>query len=317
MNVVAVDLGGTSLRVGLLSQERVLWKCKVPTEASRGRDYVVSRIGDLIESALQVSERLGLPVGGIGVGLPGPVNPDTGIVDSPPNLPGWQQVPLRDLLAERFPLPVYVNNDANSAALGEWLYGAGRGYTHMVYVTISTGIGAGVVSNGILLTGASGGAAEIGHMCIQADQGELCACGRQGCFEAYASGKAMVRFAKQRLSQVGAGSSLLHSYDQVTPKEIAQTALAGDRVAEEVLQRVRRYLAVGLANTLTLYDPEILIIGGGLTNLWSQLIAPVLPKMRELTLSTNACRLPVVTPELADDAGLVGAAALVAYGSKS
>ncbi|MGI6358687.1 MAG: ROK family protein [Bacillota bacterium] len=313
MSIVAVDLGGTNLRVGLLRRERVLWKRQIATEAERGKEHIISNMSRLIRLAMQESRRLSDQVEGIGVGLPGPVNPATGVVDSPPNLPGWEQVPLGDLLTRQFSLPVYLNNDANAAALGEWLYGAGQGYEHLVYVTISTGIGGGVISSGVLLTGASGGAAEIGHMCIQAVQGVPCGCGREGCFEAYASGNAMVRYAQEKLSRAEAASSLLHGLEPLTPKEIGQAAAAGDLLAGQVLERCRRYLAVGLANVLTLYDPQVLILGGGLTNLWSQLIVPVLPEMRRLTFAANAEHLAVVRPALEGDAGLVGAAALVSY----
>lgn len=312
MNVIGVDLGGTNLRVGLLQGEQVLWKLSWPTEAAQGQDHVIERMSELIALALEESQRLQQPVAGIGIGCPGPVNPFTGEVDSPPNLPGWQVVPLRDLIGARFSLPTYVNNDANSAALGEWLYGAGQGHDHLVYVTISTGIGAGVVSEGTLLIGASGAAAEIGHMCVQAVDGEWCACGRQGCLEAYASGTSMVRRMNQRLA-ASPHSSLLRGMGGITPREIAWAAEQGDQLAEGIMADSRRFLGVGLANTVTLYDPSVLILGGGLTNLWSELVEPAVADMRRLTFAAHAEQLLVTRPGLGDDAGLIGAAALVTY----
>ncbi len=312
MICLGVDLGGTNLRVGLLGGAQVLWKRSVPTEAWRGKEYVLSTMSALIEAALSQARDSGYPVAGIGVGMPGPVNPFSGIVNSPPNLPGWGQVPLRDLLADRYRMPVHVNNDANSAVLGEWLYGAGRGHQHLVYVTISTGIGGGVVSEGTLLVGAAGGAAEIGHICLQAQDGAPCSCGRTGCFEAYASGTAMVRVAKARLAQAGANSQL-HAAPEISPATIARAASHGDALALGVLQQSRFYLGVGLANVLTIYNPAVLILGGGVTNLWDELVAPALTAMRNLTFAPGASSLLVTPPTLGPDAGLVGAAALVTY----
>lgn len=311
MICLGVDLGGTNLRVGLLDRAQVLWKRSVPTEAWRGKEHVLEAMTDLVAEGLAEARSSGAPVAGIGVGLPGPVNPFTGIVSSPPNLPGWGDVPLRDLLASRFSLPVHVNNDANAAALGEWLFGAGRGHQHLVYVTISTGIGGGVVSEGTLLIGAGGGAAEIGHICLQAQHGAPCGCGRSGCFEAYASGTAMVREAKSRLA-IADAASLLQA-GEISPAAIAQAAAQGDALALGVLAQARLYLGVGLANVLTLYNPAVLILGGGVTNLWDELIEPALLEMRRLTFAPNVNSLLVTQPTLGPDAGLVGAAALVTY----
>ena len=309
---LGVDLGGTNLRVGLLDGAEVLWKRAVPTEAGRGKNHILETMNALIEAALSQARNWGHAVAGIGVGMPGPVNPFNGVVSSPPNLPGWGQVTLRDLLADRFRVPVHVNNDANSAALGEWLYGAGKGHQHLVYVTISTGIGAGVVSEGTLLIGAAGGAAEIGHICLQAEGGAPCSCGRSGCFEAYASGTAMVREAKRRLAETGA-SSQLAAATEISPATIARAALQGDVLAMGVLEQARFYLGVGLANALAMYNPAVLILGGGVANLWEELIAPALTTMRRLTFAPDVGSLLVTPPTLGPDAGLVGAAALVTY----
>lgn len=313
MSVIGVDLGGTNLRVGLLQGDQVLWKRALPTEAARGPGFIVERICELIGAALQASREIGQLVVGVGIGCPGPVNPFIGQVDNPPNLPGWEQVPLRDLLASRFCLPIYVNNDANSAALGEWLYGAGRGHDHVVYVTLSTGIGGGVVSERTLLIGAHGGAAEIGHICLQAVAGEGCSCGRRGCFEAYASGTAMVRRTQERLLAANTKPSLLREVASITPKEIAWAAGQGDELAAGIMAESQYYLAVGLANVLTIYNPSVLILGGGLTNLWSELVAPAVEAMRRLTFAPGAAELLVTRPQLGEDSGLIGAAALVTY----
>lgn len=310
--VIAIDLGGTNLRVGLLRAEHVLWKQTVPTGAADGQQAVIRRMCELIAAALQAAEQMTLPVAGIGVGSPGPVNPFTGVVDRPPNLPGWEQVPLASLIGARFALPVYLNNDANAAALGEWRYGAGRGHNHLVYVTLSTGIGGGVVSDGTLLLGSAGGAAEIGHICLQAVGGEPCGCGRSGCFEAYASGTALVRRAQAHLQRAQAPSRL-SELPELTPQAIAQVAGQGDWLASRLLAETIHYLAAGLASVLAVYDPAVLILGGGLTNLWSELIAPAVQAMHRLTFAPGAERLLVTRPQLGDDAGLIGAGALVDY----
>jgi glucokinase len=227
-------------------------------------------------------------------------------------LPGWDHVPLADLLLTEFCLPVSLNNDANAAALGEWLYGAGRGHHNLVYVTISTGIGAGVICNDTLLVGAHGSAAEVGHLCLQAVGGEPCGCGRLGCFEAYASGTGMVRRTRERLAG-SQESSVLRAQTKITPQRIAEAARQQDQFAQAIIQETTECLGIGLANVLSLYDPSVLVLGGGLTNLWSELVAPAVSAMRRLTFAPNADHLLVTRPVLGDDAGLIGAGALVSY----
>src|SRR5512136_2574885 len=189
--VIAVDLGGTQIRVALSDLEgQFLRRVACPTEAAQGQEAVLRRLVARIQEVRQ-----GIPdkdILGVGIGSPGPVDALAGLIISPPNLPGWEEVPLRDVLEQRLSLPVRLANDANAAALGEWAFGKGRGRQNVAYVTISTGVGGGVIAEGRLLLGHRGLAAEVGHMTLQSD-GPRCNCGNYGCWEALASGTAIAR----------------------------------------------------------------------------------------------------------------------------
>lgn len=316
MAVIGVDLGGTRLRVGLVFGTKILARYEVLTEAQLGFDHVFNNMLGLTQQALEYAQEQGWGVSGLGIGSPGPLDSRSGVILSPPNLPGWDNVPLASLLAAHTRLPVALDNDANAAALGEWLHGAGQGCNNLVYVTISTGIGGGVIAEGRLLRGESGGAAELGHINIQAIGGAPCACGKTGCLEAYASGTGIVRRTLELLAQ-GAEPSVLHRAGELNPKSIAQAASQGDKVSIRVLSEASHYLGVGLANILTLFNPKMLILGGGLTALQEQLILPAIDVMKQHVFGTLAANLLIAAPALGADAGLIGAAALVDYPGKA
>nr|WP_210311573.1 ROK family protein [Rhizobium leucaenae] len=306
---LAFDLGGTELRAALVDSEGSLLSFSaVPTHAAGGPAAVIQQIELLAASALAEMPDL-VPVG-IGIGAPGPLDPEAGIVIAPPTLAGWYEVPLADILSSRFQLPVRLENDANAAALGEWRYGAGRGARSMVFVTVSTGIGGGVIVDGRTLHGRRGLAAEIGHMTITSE-GERCFCGAIGCFEAVASGTALGRRATARTRQSD-GSMLrkLSADGEVTGRHVVDAARNGDALALELLSAEARWLGIGFTNLLHLYSPDILVMGGGISHGFYLLHDTIVATVRERAMPAYR-DVPIVPAQLGRHAGLIGAASLI------
>ncbi|AYG62008.1 ROK family protein [Rhizobium jaguaris] len=306
---LAFDLGGTELRAALVSDKGSLLSFSVvPTHAAGGPAAVVQQIELLASTVLAQTPDLS-PVG-IGIGAPGPLDPEAGIVIAPPTLAGWYEVPLADILSSRFQLPVRLENDANAAALGEWRYGAGRGARSMVFVTVSTGIGGGVIADGRILHGRRGLAAEIGHMTITSE-GERCFCGAIGCFEAVASGTALGRRATARTQQFD-GSALrqLSADADVTGRHVVEAARKGDVQALELLQAEARWLGIGFTNLLHLYSPDILVMGGGISHGFDLLQEAMTTTIHDRAMPAYR-DVPIVPAQLGRHAGLIGAASLI------
>ena len=305
--VAAVDLGGTNLRVALVARDgRLVWRKSTPTLAQEGEKAVFERLVSALRDA--VGQAGGRQVVGMGIGIAGPVRQPEGIVASTPNLRGWDNVPLKSLLESRFSFPIRIENDANLAALGEHRYGAGRGTRHMIYITVSTGIGGGVISCNKLLNGADGFASEIGHIKVMLD-GPKCNCGGRGCVEALASGSGMVMRAQEA---IGAGrASLLAGADHITTEMVIEAARRGDSVARGVVDTAINALGHGIASLLHLFNPEMVVIGGGVSQSWDQVIAPVIPRVAQLVMMPEfARRVRIVRAQLGDAPVLLGAAAL-------
>ena len=248
----------------------------------------------------------------IGVAAPGPIDARSGVVTAPPNLPGWENVPLAKLIHEEFGLTAYLENDANAAALGEHRFGSGRGCRHMVYVTASTGIGGGFIFDGRLYTGATGGAAEVGHMTLVPD-GPLCGCGNRGCLEALASGSAIAREARRHIERgVPTLIAELAGGDpgRITAKLVAEAADQGDREANAILDLAMGYLGVGVANLVNLLNPELMVIGGGLAKMGDRLFDPVRRAIDLRAFPSAAQAVELRPAQLGDDVGLLGAAAV-------
>lgn len=312
--VIAVDLGGTQIRAAACDlQGRFLRRAEHPTKAEEGLEAVLVRIVGLVEEV-----RAGLPkdrVLGVGVGSPGPVDPLAGVIISPPNLPGWYEVPLRSLLEERLGLPVRLANDANAAALGEWAFGAGRNYRNIAYVTISTGIGGGIIADGRLLLGHRGLAGEVGHMTLW-PEGPRCNCGNYGCWEALASGTAIAREGAEavRSGRAPILSRLVEGVaERVDAKLVGEADAQGDEAAAEIIRRAAEYSGVGVANLLHLYSPEIVLIGGGVSRLGERLFGPIRRVARERVMPPYR-DVPILPAALRGDAGLLGAVALFLEG---
>jgi glucokinase len=301
---IAVDVGGTHIRVAVYPTEGIepLQVKRIHTTGKK--ETPADRLIDLIAELWPKGDR----VRAIGVAAPGYLDPKVGIVILAANIPGWVNFPLREKLQEKFGVPVLLGNDANLAALGEWRYGAARGYHNVLYLTISTGIGGGVIINDNLLLGQRGLAAELGHLTVL-PEGPMCGCGHRGHLEALASGPAIARYAKEQLA-LGV-PSILKIDPPPTAYDVSIAAQAGDALAKEAFTYAGHYLGIGVANLLATFNPSIIVLGGGVSHSGALLIDPMKASLERNILSPEYTRdLSIVTAELGDDAGLVGALAL-------
>ncbi|MCK5635578.1 MAG: ROK family protein [Anaerolineales bacterium] len=310
LGIIAVDFGGTNIRAAYFPspQPPPTSQTKIATLASEGPDSVITRLIQAIESQIpedDVELR-------IGIGAPGPLDPRNGVVLSSPNLVGWTNIPLRDQISEHFGVPVFIGNDANVAALGEWGFGAGQGTNDMIYLTISTGIGGGVIADGRLLLGARGLAGELGHLTIDAN-GPTCGCGLKGHIEALAAGPAIARNATARLksSHISTLKNTLSSKGKITSLDIGKAANAGDELALSVIEEAGIRIGHHLADLAHAFNPEVFIIGGGVSLLGDLLFEPIKRSLHEHIMDPAYLDgVRVLPAELGDDAGLVGAMVL-------
>ena len=315
--IVGVDIGGTKLSVGVVPAEggtpRAL--TSEATRPERGGVDVVDRVCAMIRgSVTRLIEEEGVREGnivGIGIGSPGPLNRQSGVVINTPNL-GWQDFPLRDLIVERTGMSAVLDNDANCAIYGEWWQGAGRGFRKLVGVTIGTGIGGGIVIDGEIFHGASDAAGEIGHMTVNF-AGRKCKCGNYGCLEAYASGPNIAARAVEGL-EAGSRSLLTDLVDgdlaRITAATVYEAVVLGDAHANEVMSDTAKLLAVGVANLINLLNPEAVVIGGGVTLAGPHLLDPLAAEVRRRAFRSASDACAILPGELPDTAGVIGAAGI-------
>ncbi len=307
--VIGVDLGGTQIRAGLLTPEgELVRRTATLTRPQEGVDSVIQRIVAQIQRVMQGVES---QVIAIGVASPGAIDVQKEIVRFSPNLSDWRDVPLAQRLRDMLGLPVCVGNDANLAALGEYLFGAGKGVDHLVYITVSTGIGGGIIINGRLLVGAHGYAAEIGHHTV-AEGGPVCKCGNVGCLEAVASGTAIAREARKVVAEER--PTLLRDLCEgdiwrIDARMVALAAQQGDPVAREILHRAGHYLGVGILNLLHIFNPRRVILGGSVMKAGAFITEPMWAVLRERAGSMYLEDFDIVDAALGDDVGILGAAA--------
>lgn len=308
---LAFDLGGTNLRCAIVtadgeihSEERAL------TEGERGVDVVIEHIAMLIEQvASQGSLASDVPVG---VAAPGPLDPNTGIVRFSPNLAGWTNVPLRSRLEDLTGRKVHLGNDANSAALGEFYFGSARDAQHLVYIALGTGVGGGVISNGRLIDGINGLGGELGHTCVNLD-GPRCSCGASGCIEAYCSGWAIARDGLA-LVLSGRGNTIRDAAanpDDIDARAVSEAASRGDQGALLILERAGHALGAGLASFANVFNPEMIVIGGGLARIGDALLAPAELAFRAYALPAISEAITITASSLGTRTGIYGAAAIV------
>jgi glucokinase len=308
MPVLAIDIGGTKLAAGVVDAAgRILARGEVPTLATEGPARVLERIAGLGKDLLGSSKVSVGAVHRIGVGCAGPVDRLAGLVLNPPNLPGWTRVALADHLRQAFGLPVILENDANAAALGEFRYGAGQGARSLVYLTVSTGIGGGIVLDGKIWHGLKDAAGEIGHMTI-VPNGPRCGCGSRGCLEAMASGPSIARRAREALAS--GRSSRLGEVPSLTAADVVRLARVGDEVAREVWEGTVRYLSLGVVAAIMILAPERVVIGGGVTEAGEFLFEPLRREVRGRVKLAPMESVPILPAALGRDVGILGAAAV-------
>ncbi len=307
---LGVDLGGTKILTAVAnSNGKMLSRDHSITPATKGHEAVIQSILESIGRALDKAGIATSELSAIGVGAPGLSNPETGILFTSPNLPGWRDVPLREIIEKELGKKTFLINDANAAALGELYFGAARGTRNFIYVTISTGIGGGIVIDGKIYTGTLGTAGEVGHMTID-DDGPVCNCGNRGCWETLASGTALAREARHRIKE-GAKTSILDytggDMDNVTAEVIQKAAQQGDALAGELIARTGYYVGVGLANLINLFNPELIVIGGGLSHIGDMLFEPAFKVAKERAFEKAYQAVRFAPAELGRNSGVLGA----------
>ena len=318
---LAMDWGGTWNRIAVVDRQgEMLWQSRLPNAPGADKEQLLAGGAGLIEQAREWCGSR--PIAGLGIAVAGPVDAATGALLDPPNLAALNGVSLKALWEPDLGFPVRIGNDANLAALGEYRYGAGlearrqqNTATTLVYVTVSTGIGGGVIDRGRLFLGANGMAAEIGHQVVdRSSNAPRCKCGLQGCLEALASGTAIARIARQRAAAPGANSALSRqAAGQITAETVFEMSGQGDALAQEIVETAVQTLAVGLVNVLHLYNPDLLVMGGGVSaGLVRQGLLPQLNTLLlERAMSEGHRNFRLVPSRLGDAAGIRGAAALV------
>jgi glucokinase len=312
---IGVDVGGTKVAAGLVdSAGEITYQTRIPmvaTDGTAGLAAVTCAI-DSVRAAIDPKDELKSLIAGIGICAPGPLDPRTGVVINPPNLPGWRDFPLAGLVSKAYRLPVRVDNDGNAAALAEAIWGAGQGYRNIFCATIGTGIGTGIVLDGRIYHGRTGAAAEGGHNTIDY-RGPRCACGKLGCIEALASGPAIARRASEKIA-AGRASSILElaggRADHITGEMVGRAYVAGDALAKEVLEETAMYLTVWLGNIVDLLEPDVMIIGGGAASMLKPFFGEIRSRLPSWCINSHCQEIPLVTAHYGADAGIAGGAAL-------
>lgn len=305
--VVGVDLGGTKIAAALFDGDgRLLGRDRMETAGAETAQEVVRRMVQLVEHVAD-----GRSLSGVGLASPGAVDSKRGIVLHGTNLPEWNNVPLKMWMEEALDTEVQVVNDANAAAWGEYVSGAGKGSENMVYVTFSTGIGAGVVLDGKLLLGTHSFAGELGHVIVD-PAGPVCSCGNRGCWETFASGTAIRDYALRLLNGKPSiiGDIAASSGEEVSAKHVFEAQKRGDSIAKEVIERTMDYMALGLANAVHTFNPDRIVIGGGVSKALESLLQSLRERTERRVMQPYRQTYELVPAVLGDDVGLVGAAAL-------
>jgi glucokinase len=309
---VGVDVGGTKVAAGLVNAEgEIASQIRVPMVSN---DTAEAGLNAVLLAIDQIAPGGDAAISGIGICAPGPLDPETGIVLNPPNVPCWRDFPLAAAVRDVHRVPVKVDNDANAAALAETRWGAGRGYKNLFYATIGTGIGTGIILDGKIYHGRTGSAGEGGHVSIDY-RGPICRCGKPGCIEIVASGTAIARRAREAIGS-GRGSSMIElaggNVPAITGEIVGKASDNGDPLAREILSETIEMLALWLSNMVDLFDPEIIVIGGGATAMLRRFFDQLRDRVPELAVNPRANEAPIVQARYGADAGIAGGAALCA-----
>ena len=301
---IGLDLGGTNIRAAAITKEgEILHRVKIATEVPLGRERVITNILNVINTIRQELKTFKLSA--IGMGIPGIIFFDKGIVARSPNFPDWIDFNLRERLSKDLDVPFYIDNDANLAAFGEGCIGAGRNYNSFCMLTLGTGVGGGIILNKNIWRGEYGMAGELGHITIYPD-GHPCPCGNKGCLEQYASATGIVRMAME-------GNPPSPTFTKggkegiITADMIFQLAKEGDRFALEIFQKMGRILGIGIADLVNILNIELFVLGGGVADSWDYFIDSAIDEIKKRTYRITGERVKVVKAELGDDAGIFGA----------
>jgi len=309
--VLAIDLGGTKILTALVSNKgEIIVRERCLTLADEGPTPVIERLLSAMDSILRLESLKPSNLDSISIAAAGAVDLEKGLVTLSPNLPGWHDVPLGEVVRKRYGVKVFLVNDASAAALGEHRFGSGKGVKNLVFLAIGTGIGGGIIINGELHQGISGSAGEIGHMTIDLN-GRHCACGNVGCLETLVSGRAIAGEAKRRLDQ-GEKSTLADimagKTDEITAEKVGVAARDGDSLALDIITKTGACLGAGLVNLVNIFNPEMIVIGGGVAKLGELLLEPARQVVREKAFPMSAQAVRIVTARLGEEAGIYGAA---------
>jgi len=312
---LGVDIGGTKVAAGLVDANgKILCKTRVPMSSRGSEAEGLAAVEQAIGAVLERKPLLRKSVAAVGISSPGPLDPRAGVIINPPNLPCWRNFSMVRELRARWKLPVFLDNDANAAALAEALWGAGKGYDSVFYATLGTGIGTGVIFSGRIYHGRTGSAAEGGHVSIDY-RGPKCACGKLGCIETLAAGPAVARRAKEKLAAAGsAGNALVQlaggSVEDITAEVVAEAWHSGNAFAAAILRETAGLLAIWLGNIVDLLEPDVIIFGGGMGALMSEWFDYIREHLPEWSINSRCTEIPLVRAHYGEDSGIAGAAAL-------
>ena len=306
-NRIGIDVGGTNVN----EKGGIVYSNSIPTRAEMGYEYTVNSMKEAIKELLKETNTSAKDVEGMGFGFPGQIDCKKGIVRLAPNIPGWVDVPIAEIMEKEFGIPTRVDNDVRCAALGELNFGAGKGCENLVCITVGTGIGSGLIINGKLVRGASNAAGEIGHIKLDMTGGPLCGCGDRGCLEAFASGPSIVAMAEEYIKGGKSTKYRELANPDITPYVVSVAAQQGDPVAKRIFTIIGEYIGVGLASVVNLLNPEKIIIGGGVAAAGDILMTPIKETLVKRAMPISGGAVEVVPAQLGNTAGVIGASLLI------
>ncbi|TYB92335.1 MAG: ROK family protein [Kosmotoga sp.] len=310
---IGIDLGGTDTKIGIVDENGdILLKKTISTKVENGKVDVINRISECVNKLIEEFNNRYPEMGllGIGIGSPGQIDKENGIVLFSPNFPDWRNFGVVPLIEERTKINAYIENDANSFVLGEWAFGNHKGSNHIIGLTLGTGVGSGVISHGQLITGYNGYASELGHMIIDSN-GPICGCGSYGCVEAFASATAMIKYANE--SRKRFPDSLIFESDKINAKTILEAARNNDVLATMIFRRMVKALAIATGNFIHIFNPEVIIFGGGISRAGSFLLDAIKQEYKKYTMLSFQDTASIELSNLVEDAAIKGASSIVFY----
>lgn len=314
---IAIDIGGTYVKIGIINDNKnILDKISIQTESICKPDQLIEKINIEILNLLKKNKLIFEELKGIGICCPGPVNPDIGLIYKLPNIPGWENFNIKKAFNEFFPGKIIcVNNDANAATLGEWWVESSGQYSNMLFISIGTGFGGGVIINNKLYHGANGLACEFGHMSIN-PEGNLCGCGNKGCLEEYVSGRGLVQLANDWIKN-NTSSVLNNDISSLTPEIIYKAAIKNDKLAISIFKYFGKYLGIGLTNLINIFNPECIVFGGGVALAYDLFMPYAKEEMKNRLIPIYYNDLIFRISSLKENAALIGSAAFVYFENKN